>query len=102
MIADRRKHPRLPGPIPLKVRSGSRALAAVAQNVSAGGLAATAPEEFEVGEKLRFEIRFAAAGSNPVTAPEVSVQGIVLRSEKRPDGTFAFAAAFTNRRGIPG
>jgi hypothetical protein len=100
---ERRRKPRIYDSIPLRVRGvggkGKRyEFESIASNLSAGGICSIAPRTVESGEKLLFLIRFSRLGSMPVVAPAVLAKGIVLRSQKRPDGTYQFAAAFTRHR----
>lgn len=102
MHDERRKHARLSDPLPVIVRSTNRReksfqFHSIAQDISAGGLCAVAPEPLRLGEKINLHIRFAVPGSNPPQAPSASARAVVLRTKKRPDGTCIFAASFLFR-----
>jgi len=99
-MIERRQTQRLYEPISLAVRSeqgkGDRfEFEAVARDVGGGGLCAAAPRMLSMGDKLRFCIQFARAGTRPFRAPTVTTRGVVLRVQELSDGTFLFAAAFT-------
>ena len=101
--SERRLKPRIYDSIPLRVRrveeKGKRyEFESVACDLSAGGIRLTAPSAVEKGEKLTFLIRFSLFGSMPAVAPILLAKGVVLRSHKRPDGSYQFAAAFTRHR----
>ncbi len=101
-MIDRRRTLRLYEPISVTVR-GERAegdrfeFETVARDVGGGGLCAVASRILNTGEKLRFIIQFARAGTRPFHAPIVIAQGVVLRVQELSEGTFLFAAAFTMR-----
>jgi len=100
-MIERRRTQRLYEPISLSVRGGQGKggdpfeFETVARDISGGGLCATAPRILSMGDRLRFSIQFARAGTRPFRAPTVTTQGVVLRVQKLLDGTFLFAAAFT-------
>jgi hypothetical protein len=101
-MIERRRALRLYEPISLAVRgergNGDRLeFESVARDVGGGGLCAVAPRILSIGDRLRFNIQFARAGSRPFHAPTVTTRGVVLRVQALSDGTFLFAAAFTMR-----
>jgi hypothetical protein len=103
MELERRRHPRIYHPIPVRVcgvNAGGKAFEfdTIAKDVSAGGICAPAPRLIIVGEELSLQIRFSLAGSSPSQAPTVSARGTVLRSSELADGTFQFAAALIQYR----
>jgi hypothetical protein len=101
-MIERRRTLRLHEPISLAVR-GEKGngdgfeFETVARDVGGGGLCAVAPRILSAGDRLRFSIRFARAGTRPFHAPTVAARGVVLRVQELSDGTFLFAAAFTMR-----
>ena len=101
-MIERRRTLRLHEPISLGVR-GEQGKAdqfefeTVARDVSGGGLCAVAPRVLSTGDRLRFSIQFARAGTRPFHAPKVVTRGVVLRVQGLSDGTFLFAATFTMR-----
>ncbi|MBN2321305.1 MAG: PilZ domain-containing protein [Acidobacteria bacterium] len=102
MNKERRKYSRLRDPLPVVVRSINRRekpfqFNSITQDIGAGGLCAVAPRLLRLGEKINLHIRFAVPGSNPPQAPSASARAVVLRTEKRPDGTCVFAASFLFR-----
>jgi hypothetical protein len=101
-MIERRRTLRLYEPISLAVRgehgNGDRLeFDTVARDVGGGGLCAVAPKILSTGDRLRFSIQFARAGTRPFHAPTVTTRGVVLRVQEQSDGTFLFAAAFTMR-----
>ena len=101
-MIERRRSLRLYEPISLAVRSeqgnGDRfEFETVARDVGGGGLCAVAPGILSTGDRLRFNIQFARAGTRPFHAPTVVTRGVVLRVQELSDGTFLFAAVFTLR-----
>ena len=99
---ERRQTLRLYEPILLAVKGepgkGDRVeFETVARDVGGGGLCAVAPRILNTGDRLRFIIQFARAGTRPFHAPIVTTIGVVRRVEALSDGTFLFAAAFTMR-----
>ena len=103
-MIERRRTLRLYEPILLAVKGEQRKgdrfeFETVARDISGGGLCAVAPRILSTGDRLRFSIQFARAGTRPFHAPTVTTRGVVLRVERLSDGTFLFAAAF-NMRGI--
>ena len=99
---ERRRNPRMIDPVPVSVRGselgGKRfRFETIARNVGAGGLCAYAPRLMRVGETVSMRIRFARLGSNPLQAPEISVRGLVVRTEARPGGLSLFAVSFLLR-----
>jgi len=99
-MIERRRTLRLSEPVFLAVRGGQGRgdrleFETVAKDIGGGGLCAFAPRILNTGDRLRFSIQFARAGSRPFHAPTVTTQGVVLRVQELSDGTFLFAAAFT-------
>ena len=99
-MIERRRTLRLYESISLAVRgeqgkSGRFEFETFARDVGGGGLCAVAPRILSTGDRLRFSIQFARAGTRPFHAPIVTARGVVLRVQELSDGTFLFAAAFT-------
>jgi hypothetical protein len=99
---ERRRKPRIYYPIPIKVRTrggcGERVEFDIfANDLSAGGFSAYAANECKPGQKLFFIIRFSSSGKD-LQATTVAAQGIVLRSEKRKNGSYVFASTMERRR----
>ena len=98
MQSELRRKDRLDYTIPLSVRGSgtggeSYRFETVARNIGAGGLCAYAPRKMQIGERLSLRVRFARPGST-AQAPEISVRGSVVRTEKQPAGLWMFAVAF--------
>jgi hypothetical protein len=102
MGSERGHNSKLREPLPVIVRSINRRekpfqFHSITRDISAGGLCAVAPRILRRGEKINLHIRFAVPGSNPPMAPSASARAVVLRTEKRSDGTCFFAASFILR-----
>lgn len=100
---DRRRKPRINDPVPIIVRGSdghgkNYRFNTIACNIGAGGVCAAAPRFMVAGEKILLYVRFALAGSKPFKAPAMAARAVVLRAEKRPDGSFLFAASFLLHR----
>lgn len=99
MKTERRKKERLEYTIPVSVLGSDRSgkdyrFETVARNIGMGGLCAYAPHKIEKGDTLSLRVRFAHPGIKVVQAPELSVRGVVLRTEDRPSGLCMFAVSF--------
>jgi len=102
MQIERRRNARMKDPVPVIVRSINRRekpfqFYSITRDISGSGLCAVAPRILRRGEKINLHIRFAVPGSNPSIAPSASARAVVLRTEKRSDGTCFFAASFILR-----
>lgn len=100
-VENRRKQ-RMSDPVPIIVRGVEPCgkpyrFETVARNIGAGGLCAYARRVMQKGETVSLRIRFARLGSKPIQAPEVSVRGLVIRTEDRPGGLSLFAVSFLLR-----
>lgn len=100
---ERRGKPRMYDPIPVLVRGsedcGKRyQFSAVAKNISAGGLFASAPRVMGVGEKITLFVRFELAGSKPARSPAIAARAEVVRVEAQSGDSCAFAACFLRHR----
>jgi hypothetical protein len=102
---ERRCTPRIYYPIPLRIRikqtSGEHLeFRTFANDLSTGGFSAHTAMECHAGQKLFFLMRFSLQKGIHAQAPLVAAQGIVLRSEKRFDGSYVFASTVGRRRFI--
>jgi hypothetical protein len=92
---DRREHPRIHYPIPLRVQGSDFAFDTIVDDLSAGGVRSRSFRKLWEGDKLLFMVDFSLAGSHAETKPVMSAQGFVKRVRDLQDGTFEFAAKFT-------
>jgi hypothetical protein len=102
---ERRLKPRIYYPIPIRVRTtgccGERLeFDTFADDLSAGGFSAHTTMEFQPGQKLFFVMRFSLEKGSHLEATTVAAHGIVLRSEKRFNGSYAFASTVDRHRFI--
>jgi hypothetical protein len=102
MNTDRRQRPRINDPLPVLVRGVNNQgepfqFRSVVRDISAGGLCSVSPEALMIGERLYLHVLFAQANARAPQAPKASLRGIVLRTEKRPDGTCIFAVSFLKK-----
>ena len=97
-IWERRKHPRIYRPMPLKARGEDFSYDTVTQNLSAGGVCLRSSRKCNTGDALGFLIEFSIAGSNPPQKPSLLASGLVTRVRNLGDGTFEFAAKFTQTK----
>jgi hypothetical protein len=100
---DRRRKPRISDPVPIIVRGSDRngknyRFNTIACNIGAGGVCAAAPRSMAAGEEILLYVRFALAGSKPSKAPAMAARAVVLRTERRTDGSYIFAASFLLHR----
>jgi PilZ domain len=105
MNMERRKSPRIGGPLTVTIRGShgddkTRQFDAVAQDIGAGGVRCLAPQVMKTGEKVFLHMRFSLADSNRSQAPTVSAYGVVMRVDVLPDGGCIFAACFLRRHFI--
>jgi hypothetical protein len=102
---ERRCTPRIYYPIPLRIRikqpSGEHLeFRTFANDLSTSGFSAHTTVECHPGQKLFFLMRFSLQKGIPARAPMVAAQGIVLRSERRFDGSYVFASTVGRHRFI--
>jgi len=97
-LPERRRHPRIQCPMPLKVKGKSFEFDIIVKDLSAGGLSSRSSKEICVGENLRFVVEFSVAPSRPDVMPRISAGGIVTRVRNLNDGSYEFAAKFTQYR----
>jgi hypothetical protein len=101
--AERRMKPRLRGPFPSLVRgveAGGEAFEAetVLDDISAVGLHLQLKRRVETGTPV-FVVTMLKRSSEPETcAPRVALRCVVLRSERRRDGSFSIAASILHHR----
>jgi hypothetical protein len=99
MQVERRRKERMAFALPVSV-SGSEGggkeyqFETIARDIGAGGLCAFAPRKMKLGETLSLRVRFAHPGSRAIQAPEVTMRGLVVRTEARPTGLYMFAVSF--------
>jgi hypothetical protein len=102
---ERRGTPRIHYPLPIRIRieqsfGGRLEFSAFANDVSAGGFSAHTTVECHPGQRIFFLIRFSLQKGIYMQAAMVAAQGIVLRSEKRFNGSYVFASKLGRRRFI--
>jgi hypothetical protein len=101
---ERRRRPRIYHPIPIKVRTRGRfgeriEFDAFVDDFNAISFSAHASKECRPGQKLFFIIIISSSGKDP-QATTIAAQGIVLRSEKRKNGSYVFASTVDRHRFI--
>lgn len=96
--AERRRHPRIYYPMPVRIQGSDFEFKTVVQDLSAGGICARSLKKISTGEELRFLVEFALAGSEAELTPKMSATGIVTRVRDLGDGTLQFGARFTGYR----
>jgi c-di-GMP-binding flagellar brake protein YcgR len=94
---ERRRKPRIYYPIPIKIRArghlGERLeFETIANDFSAGGFSANAPQECQPGRKLFYIIKFSLVKGDHKEAIKIAAYGKVLRSEKRRSGSYTLVS----------
>jgi hypothetical protein len=100
---ERRQNPRIYYPIPIKIRfrvdGGERIeLDTIADNVSARGFSVRAATECKPGQKLFVLIKFSLRKDHYLQVATVAARGVVLRSEKRMNGSYVFSSTVVRHR----
>ena len=100
---ERRRHPRLYEPFPVRLRSvdaGGQAFESdtVLDDFSAGGLYVRLPQRVEPGTRLFAILRLAPGPLSGRPAPRVAVRGVVRRTESQLDGRWGVGVQFTRHR----
>ena len=101
--AERRSKPRIDKPFTavvhgMDVRGKAFEISTQLDNLSACGLYIKLAQCVEPGTKLCALIHFSAAPPARVDAPQVAVEGIVLRVELNQTGAYGVALGFTHYR----
>ena len=100
---ERRRHPRLYEPFPMRLRSvdaGGETFESdtVLDDFSAGGLYVRLTRRVEPGAKFFAVVRIATGPPSGTPAPRVAVRGVVLRTVPQPDGRYGVGVQFTRHR----
>jgi hypothetical protein len=101
--AERRQKPRIYFPVLIKIRANARTgerfeFDTCANDLGAGGFSAHSLREFRQGQQLFCVVRFSLKKVCDLRTTTIAARGIVLRSEKRLDGSYLFASTFDRHR----
>ena len=100
-IQERRKHPRLPKKLPLKVRVDSFDLVAQTQNISSSGAYCQVDKYIEPMTRVGIILLLAMRQkNNKLITRKLNCEGVVVRAEQAKDyaGKFNIAIFFNNMK----
>lgn len=99
---ERRRKPRIYRPFHAKVRgvnAGGEAfeVSTVLDNMSSGGLYLRVEQNVRQGAQIFVVIRLSTRAVDVVPVANVAVEGLVVRNDAQPNGTFGLGISISNR-----